>query len=68
MAQWVKDSVLSLLWHRFGLWSVGVTKKIIIAAICNNMDGTRDSHTECSKKEKGKYMISLYLESNIQHK
>ena len=28
-------------------------------AICSNMDGPRDCHTEWSKSEKDKYMISL---------
>ena len=34
-------------------------KKEKTNAICSNMDGTRDSHTKLSQKEKGKYhMIS----------
>ena len=39
-------------------------------AICDNMDGTRDSYTKWSKSEKGgqiPYDIT-YLESNIQYK
>ena len=38
-------------------------------AICSNMDGPRDYHTEWSKPDKDKYhMISLYVESKIWHK
>ena len=36
-------------------------------AICSNMDGTRDSHSDVSQKEKDKYHMILII-SVIQYK
>ena len=37
-------------------------------AICSNMDGTRDAHTEWNKLEKDIIWYHLYVESKIWHK
>ena len=40
-----------------------------INAICSNVDGPRECHTEWNKLEKDKYhMTYLYVESKIWHK
>ena len=62
---------------RFGRGGIYIHNGILLShkkeqnnAICSNLDGTRDSHTELSKSERERQITYdiTYLESNIWHK
>ena len=50
--EWIK------MWYIFTMDYYSAIKKNKINAICSNMDGPRDCHTEWSQTEKDKYSIS----------
>ena len=53
--EWIKK-----MWYIYTMEYHSTRKKQWNNAICNNMDGPRDCHTEWSKSDKDKYhMISL---------